>query len=216
MSEGPEGNQTKPEVDKAPAATPAAAAPAAPATPAAAKPAAPAAVAAPPKPTPVAWDDALVAQMKEQFGGAILNALSYLGQKYLVIDRSVALQVIEALRNQHGFDFLTDITAVHYPKDELPMEMVWIVYSSKANERVRVKARFAESDQVPSLTGMWAGANWLEREVFDMFGIRFADHPDLRRILMPEDWTGYPLRKDYALDQQDTAWVQKNLGIERG
>ncbi|HUO59108.1 MAG TPA: NADH-quinone oxidoreductase subunit C [Candidatus Acidoferrales bacterium] len=211
MSEGPEGNQTKPEVEKAPAATPAVAAPAA--TPAA-KPAAAAAV--PPKPTPVAWEDALVEQLKSQFGSAILNALSYLGQKYLVVDRTVTLQVIEALHNQHCFDYLTDITAVHYPKDELPMEMVWIIYSSTRNERVRVKARFAESDQVPSLTGIWAGANWLEREVFDMFGIRFANHPDLRRILMPEDWTGFPLRKDYALDQQDTAWVQKNLGIERG
>ncbi|HVP63880.1 MAG TPA: NADH-quinone oxidoreductase subunit C [candidate division Zixibacteria bacterium] len=210
MPEGPEGNQSKPEVEKAPAAAPAAAAPAAPVA------AKPAAAAPPPKPTPVAWEDALSTQMKEQFGGAILNALSYLGQKYFVVDRAVTLQVIEALRNQHGFDFLTDITAVHYPKDELPMEMVWILYSSKANERVRVKARFAESDEVPSLTGIWAGANWLEREVFDMFGIRFANHPDLRRILMPEDWTGYPLRKDYALDQQDTAWVQKNLGIERG
>ena len=209
MSEGPEGNQPKPEVEKAPAVTPAAAAPAAPV---AAKPAAPA---VPPKPTPVAWEEALVAQAREQFGGAILNALSYLGQKYFVVDRSVALQVIEALHKQ-GFDFLTDITAVHYPKDELPMEMVWIVYSSKANERVRVKARFAESDEAPSLTGIWAGANWLEREGFDMFGIRFAKHPDLRRILMPEDWTGHPLRKDYALDQQDTAWVQKNIGIERG
>ncbi|HEX8926754.1 MAG TPA: NADH-quinone oxidoreductase subunit C [Terriglobales bacterium] len=212
MSEGPEGNQTKPEVEKTPAATPAAAAPAAPA---AAKPAA-AAAAVPPKPTPVAWEGALVEQVKAQFGGAILNALSYLGQKYFVVDRSVAFPVIEALRNQHGFNYLTDITAVHYPKDELPMEMVWIVYSSKANERVRVKARFAESDQVQSLTGMWPGANWLEREVFDMFGIRFANHPDLRRILMPEEWNGYPLRKDYGLDQQDTAWVQKNLGIERG
>ena len=212
MSEGPEENHTKPEVEKAPAAAPVAAAPSAPV---AAKPAAPAA-AVPPKPAPVAWEDALVEQLKAQFGSAILNALSYLGQKYFVVDHSVSLQVIEALRNQQGFDFLTDITAVHYPKDELPMEMVWIVYSSKVNERVRVKARFAESDQVPSLTGMWAGANWLEREVFDMFGIRFANHPDLRRILMPEDWTGHPLRKDYALDQQDTAWVQKNLGIERG
>jgi NADH-quinone oxidoreductase subunit C len=210
-----EGNQTKPEAEKAPAATPAAVAPVA-AGAEAAKPAAPVAAVVPPKPTPVAWEDALVEQVKAQFGSAILNALSYLGQKYFVVDRSICMQLIEALHNQHGFDYLTDITAVHYPKDELPMEMVWIFYSTAANERVRVKARFAETDQVPSVTGIWVGANWLEREVFDMFGIRFANHPDLRRILMPEDWSGYPLRKDYKLDQQDTAWVQKNLGIERG
>ncbi len=85
-----------------------------------------------------------------------------------------------------------------------------------SKERVRVKARFAEGEEVPTATDLWAAANWMEREVYDMFGVRFAGHPDLRRILLPEDWTGYPLRKDYDLQKQDTDWVRKNLGIESG
>ena len=71
-------------------------------------------------------------------------------------------------------------------------------------------------EEVRSETGRWAAANWMEREVYDMFGIRFAGHPDLRRILLPDDWTGHPLRKEYGIQQQDTDWVRKNLGIESG
>jgi NADH-quinone oxidoreductase subunit C len=212
------------------AATPAAATavpatvPSAPASPATAAPAAaeakpaakPAPAPPPPKPAPVAWECELVEEMKQAFGAGILQALTYVGQNYLVVDRSVCHEVIAALRGQHGFTMLTDLSALHYPKDPLPFEMFWILYSMQGNERVRVKARFAESDEVPTLTDLWVGANWLEREVYDMFGLRFAGHPDLRRILLPEDWTGHPLRKDYAVDQQDTAWVQKHIGIESG
>jgi NADH-quinone oxidoreductase subunit C len=150
------------------------------------------------------------------YGPGILEAATYLGQNYLVVDRAVCHDVLAALREQFGYRSLTDLTAVHYPKDALPFEMVWILYSMETEERVRVKARFAEGDEVPTLTDLWVGANWMEREVFDMFGIRFAGHPDLRRILLPDDWTGYPLRKDYGVQLQDDVWVQKNLGIESG
>jgi len=156
----------------------------------------------------------MVEQLRREFGETIQQALSYLGQNYLVVDCSVCLQLIVRLQEQFGFNFLTDLTAAHYPKDALPFEIIWMLYSFQKNERVRVKARFAEGAEAPSLTGRWIGANWLEREVYDMFGVRFTGHPDLRRILLPEEWTGHPLRKDYALQQQDSAWVQKNLGIE--
>ena len=191
----------------APAATPTAAA-----TPASA----PAAPAAPKPPTKLPWESALVDQLRGVFGSGIREAATYAGQNYLVVDGSICHQVLLSLNEQSGFHSLTDLTAVHYPKDEKPFEMVWILFSMTANERVRVKARFAEGEEVPTATDRWAGANWMEREVYDMFGIRFAGHPDLRRILLPDEWTGHPLRKDYGVQQQDAVWVQKNLGIESG
>ena len=201
----PEGTEATPVPEKTAASTTAPAATAAPATPPAAAP----------KPAPVAWESPLVEALRARFGAAILNAASYLGQNYLVLDRKAALEVITALR-QAGYTTLTDLTAVHYPKDELPFEMVWILHNMTANERIRVKARYAEGEKVASLTDLWLAANWLEREVYDMFGIAFLDHPDLRRILMPEGWAGHPLRKDYAPNLQDQDWVRKNLGIESG
>ncbi len=184
-----------------------------PATPA---PVAAAAAKPAPKPAPVPWDCALVDELKGVFGAAICEALTYAGQNYIVVDRAVCLDVLGRLSDRMGYNVLTDLTAVHYPKDALPIEMVWMLYSMAANERVRVKARFADGEEVPTATNRWLGANWMEREVFDMFGVRFTGHPDMRRILLPEEWTGHPLRKDYGLQQQDTVWVQKNLGIESG
>jgi NADH-quinone oxidoreductase subunit C len=74
----------------------------------------------------------------------------------------------------------------------------------------------AEGDKVPSVTGVWPTANWLEREIYDMFGVVYEGHPDLNRILLPDEWVGHPLRKDYDILKQDEAWVKANLGIESG
>jgi len=93
---------------------------------------------------------------------------------------------------------------------------VWILYSFQHNERIRVKAAYADGESAPSAVAIWPAANWLEREVYDMFGIRFEGHPDLKRILLPDGWKGHPLRKDYGIIQQDQEWVQINLGIESG
>jgi NADH-quinone oxidoreductase subunit C len=109
-----------------------------------------------------------------------------------------------------------DITALHYPQREEQFEVVWILYSFPRNERVRVKTSIKEGESAPSVVPLWSTANWLERECYDMFGVRFEGHPDLRRILLPDDWKGHPLRKDYGIIQQDQEWVQINLGIESG
>jgi NADH-quinone oxidoreductase subunit C len=105
---------------------------------------------------------------------------------------------------------------VDFPARAPRFEIVLNLYSFQKNERLRLKCRAAEGEVVPSVTSVWGTANWLERECFDMFGIRFDGHPDLRRILLPDEWQGFPLRKDYDILQQDTAWVRENLGIESG
>jgi NADH-quinone oxidoreductase subunit C len=88
------------------------------------------------------------------------------------------------------------------------------LYSFEKNERLRVKAQV--DDTCPSVVELWSTANWLERECYDMFGLRFEGHPDLKRILLPDEWNGHPLRKDYDILKQDEDWVRENLGIESG
>ena len=192
-----------------PAAPPAAKAPAAAAPP---KPAAPA---KPAGPVPLPWHSPMVETLKRRFGSGI-EALTYLGQNYLQADATLVAELLRILRDEEQFDYCVDVTAVHYPKRERPFDVVWILYSFPRNERVRMKAQFADDASVPSVAGLWPSANWLEREAFDMFGIRFEGHPDLKRILLPDGWKGHPLRKDYGILQQDQDWVQINLGIESG
>jgi len=173
-------------------------------------------VAKPAGPTPEPWESEMTAGLKQRFGSGIRETSTYLGQKYALVDASVAYPVLQLLRDDEEFDYCVDITAVHYPQREKQFDVVWILYSFPKNERIRVKTQIAEGETVASVVPLWETANWLEREVFDMFGIRFEGHPDLRRILLPEGWKGYPLRKDYGILQQDNEWVQINLGIESG
>jgi NADH-quinone oxidoreductase subunit C len=186
------------------------------------KPAAPAAghsVAAPAKsagPVPIPWDSPMVSKLKGQYGSGIREASSYLGQNYLVVEPAIVFELLQILRDGEQFDYCVDITAVHYPEREKQFDLLWILYSFSKNERIRVKIMIADGERAPSATPIWATANWLEREVFDMFGIRFDGHPDLKRILLPDGWKGHPLRKDYGIIQQDQEWVKANLGIESG
>jgi NADH-quinone oxidoreductase subunit C len=179
---------------------------------AAAKPSAPA---KPAGSVPLPWDEPMVSELKRRHGSGI-DAKTYLGQKYLMVEASIVAELLRILRDEYSFDYCVDVTALHYPQREKQFEIIWILYSFASNERIRVKAAFVDGEEVPSATSIWATANWLEREVFDMFGIRFAGHPDLKRILLPDGWEGYPLRKDYPILKQDQKWVQINLGIESG
>ena len=158
----------------------------------------------------------MISRLKGQYGSGIREANTYLGQKYIVADSSLVPELLQLLRDQEQFDYCVDVTAVHYPDRDKQFEVVWILYSFLLNERIRVKASYGEAESVPSAVPIWPTANWLEREVFDMFGIRFEGHPDLKRILLPDGWKGHPLRKDYGIIQQDQEWVQINLGIESG
>jgi NADH-quinone oxidoreductase subunit C len=205
----------KPASTPSPVSTPAAkpAAPGAPAPPA--KPAAP----APPKPpvvlqTPL--DNEMISRFRAKFGGAILEAMEDRKQAILTVDRARLAEIALYTRDEEKFEMLSDLTAVDWPKREKRFDVVLNLYCFAKNERLRLKAHAADGEEVPSVVGVWLAADWLEREVFDMFGIVFAGHPNLKRILLPDEWQGYPLRKDYDILQQDTAWVRENLGIESG
>ncbi len=218
----PPNPEKPPEAPKPAAQPPASAAQppaAAPKPPAAAAPPKPAAPAAPPKPAgpvPTPWESEFVSDLKARYGSGIREANVYVGQKYMVVDRSIVHEVLRIIRDEQQFDYCVDITAVHYPKREQQFDIVWILYSFPKNERIRVKTLIKDGDSVPTATDIWETANWLEREVFDMFGIKFDGHPDLKRILLPDGWKGFPLRKEYGILQQDTEWVKINLGIESG
>ena len=183
------------------------------------KPAAPAAHAPPKPPAAMAatpWESDLTAELKERFGGEITETSSYLGQDFIVCKPEAAIPILEFLKLEGDFDYLVDVTAVDWPKRPERFDLVYILYSFSRNTRVRVKTMIAEGYKPETAVGVHLAANWLEREVFDMFGIEFAGHPDMRRMLLPEEWVGYPLRKDYSIIQQDDRWVQENLNIESG
>jgi NADH-quinone oxidoreductase subunit C len=210
----PDGSGTPPpatgEAAGPPAKPPAAAVKPAPPKPAAPPPKAPAVMAATP------WESDLAREIKERFGESVKETSTYAGQNFVVAAAGAAVPILEYLKLDADFDYLVDITAVDWPKRPDRFDLVYIVYSFRRNERVRIKTAIPEGFKPGTAVEVHLTANWLEREVFDMFGIEFAGHPDLRRILMPEEWQGYPLRKDYPILQQDQRWVRENLGIESG
>ena len=191
----------------------------------------PAAAAAPPKPageakpappakpagpTPQPWESEMVTRLRNRYGSGI-DPKTYLGQNYIVADPSIVFELLQIMRDDELFDYCVDVTAVHYPqRKDQEFDLVWILYSFEHNQRVRVKTMIKDGDPAPSVVAIWSTANWLERECYDMFGIRFEGHPDLRRILLPDGWKGHPLRKEYGITQQDSEWVKINLGIESG
>jgi len=185
-----------------------------PAKPAAAAPPKP--PAPPPKEGPVPLDNELVKRYRARFGDAIREAWTDRKQAILVVATDQLAEIALYTRDEEQFDLLTDLTAVDWPKREKRFDVVLILYSFSKNERLRIKAHVGDGESAPSVVSIWPTADWLEREVYDMFGVEFAGHPGLKRLLLPEEWEGFPLRKDYDILQQDDAWVQENLGIESG
>ena len=165
-----------------------------------------------PKPIDAA-NHPLVKKLKAKFGEAVIDAAEFLGQLSIRIDRSRIAEVCDELKRDADtpFNYLSDLTCVHYPDNKAaPFEVVYNLYSISKNERVRLKVA-TNGAGVDSVTRVWPAADWPEREVYDLFGVVFRNHPDLRRILLPPDWEGHPLRKDYPLEFVENRWTENHL-----
>lgn len=172
----------------------------------------------PPKKGPVVTvdiaGDPLVDRIRERFADAVTEAVATLGQQIIRVKKETLVELCRFLHDDQEalFDMCTDLTAIHWPERAgQEFDVVILLYSVPKNRRLRVKVSLADGEICPSMTPIWAGANWMEREVFDMFGIIFEGHPDLRRILLPSDWPGHPLRKEYPIEYRDNAWTDEHL-----
>ncbi|MDQ1707366.1 MAG: NADH-quinone oxidoreductase subunit [Pyrinomonadaceae bacterium] len=158
----------------------------------------------------------LVKKLQTALAGAVLSATEFIGQLAMRIEPASIVAVCKFLRDdpEAKFNYLSDLTCVHYPLGpNEPLEIVYNLYAITRNERVRLKVGLAEGASVDSVTDVWPSANWMEREVFDLFGVNFKNHPDLRRILLPPDWEGHPMRKDYPLEFIENAWTARHLPV---
>ena len=162
-----------------------------------------------------ASDHALVKRLRERFNDAITGAFTFVGQLSVHVRGESIVEICRSLRDdaETPFDYLSDLTCVHWPeRDGEEFEVVYNLYSVPKNERVRLKAGAGEAG-VGSVTSVWPAANWMEREAYDLFGVTFEGHPDLRRILLPADWDGHPLRKDYPLEFMENGWTTRHLPV---
>jgi NADH-quinone oxidoreductase subunit C len=155
----------------------------------------------------------IAAGINQRWPGACPGAWSFLDQWLFDVSKDRLVEIGRWLRDEMRFDMCADVTAVHYPDRARPFTVIYNLYSIADNQRILLRAELGADEAVPSVTGVWPSAGWTEREVFDMFGIRFDGHPDLRRILMPPDWTGHPLRKDYDLRGRDPQWIARHLEL---
>ncbi len=203
MADDPQ-NPTAPPPPAAPKPAPAAK-PAAPAKPAAAgeahvpKAAPPTGPPDPPPPAD-AVVPAFITSLQQAVPGTTLSL--YLGDWTVIVPASQVVEAALHLRDapEGAFDYCSDLTATDWPPRAERFDVIYCLYSTRHRHRVRMKVKVADNQPLASVTGVWTAANWLEREVYDMFGVNFTGHPDRRRILMPDDWQGYPQRKDYPLE----------------
>jgi len=144
-------------------------------------------------------------KLKEKFPGSIVEIIEFRGELTLVIKKESLIDICQFLKDDPDlvYNFLSDICGVDFSERGKRFEVVYNLYSIPNRWRVRLKVNLAEDESCASLTSLWEAANWLEREAFDMFGIKFDNHPDLKRILMPDDWIGHPLRKDFPLTKEE-------------
>lgn len=148
---------------------------------------------------------AVVEKLQEKFAGAVQEVTEFRGETTVVVNKDNIVAICTWLKQEQGFNLLTDLCGVDYLGQKAQRFMVvYNIYNIKTHERLRVKAPVAENDaRIDTVSGVWGTANWHERECWDLMGISFNNHPDLRRILLAADWVGHPLRKDYPLQGPD-------------
>jgi NADH-quinone oxidoreductase subunit C len=137
--------------------------------------------------------------LSAKFGAGVTGTTEFRGEHTLRVTLGVLHEVLAAAKKDHGYEMIIDISSLDFFGEEPRFEVVYELVTVDDSKHLRVKAKVAEDEEVPTCTDIWLGADWHEREVFDMMGIRFRGHPDLRRILMWEGYPFYPLRKDFPL-----------------
>lgn len=147
-------------------------------------------------------ESALIQSLRAKAAKDILGVHSYRGDDTILVRRESIVPIMKLLRDEFKFEMLADLSAVDYLGQTPRFEVVYHLNSLEKNVRLRVKVPVQEGEEVDTMTVLWPIANWLEREVWDMFGIRFKGHPDLRRLLMYEEFEGHPLRKDYPINKR--------------
>ena len=157
-----------------------------------------------------------VSTLQSKFGSDISEHIEFRGEDTLIVDAAKAKEILKFCRDELAFDYLVDISSLDNFGSEPRWEMVYELcqLANGTNEHLRIKYSLREDDKAPTVSDLWATANWHEREVYDMMGIEFADHPDLRRILMWEGFPFFPLRKDFPLagresDMPDVAFTER-------
>lgn len=143
----------------------------------------------------------VVQRLKEKMAHAIVSEIDFCGQEAVEVHKENLKEVLSFLKRAE-YEVLTDLTGVDYLHPEKRTKVVYWLQNPHNYERVRIVVFVGRDEAVPSVIDLWAGADWYERELFDLFGVRFEGHPDLKRILMPDDWHGHPLRRDYALTEE--------------
>jgi NADH-quinone oxidoreductase subunit C len=145
----------------------------------------------------------VVQNLKTQLGNAVVGEIEFLDEITLEVRKESLKDVLSFLKHspEPGYEVLMDLTGVDYLQPIKRTKVVYWLHNPTNFERIRITVFVERDHSLPSVTDLWAGADWYERELFDMFGIKFENHPDLKRILMPDDWVGHPLRRDYSLTE---------------
>lgn len=148
--------------------------------------------------------DESVSHIKEKFPTAIIHDIRFLGETTLELRQDSLKAVLSALKQNPGpgFEVLMDLTGVDYLDPAKRTKVVYLLHNPTTYARIRLVVFVERHASLPTVTDLWEGADWYERELFDLFGVHFEGHPDLKRILMPDDWVGHPLLRDYALTEE--------------